>query len=230
MASSIDQVFTDQTYNAKAAAVSGNASMDKDAFLKLMIAQLKNQDPLNPMDGTEYASQLAQFSSLEQLTNLNDSVKQNMDANYYLTQSINNTLIANLVGNEVKVSASSINYSGQDNMELSYTLPNYASKASINIYDANGTLVKSIDDISMAKGENKLSWDFTDNNGAKVPAGTYTAKVEAYDVATGDKMDVGLYKYGTIDGVRFGEMGTILIVDSMEYNLSDIAEILKGKN
>lgn len=228
--SNINSIFSNQTYNTKAAAVSGSGSMDKDAFLKLMIAQLKNQDPLNPMDGTEYASQLAQFSSLEQLTNLNDSVSQSMEANYYLTQSVNNTLIATLIGNDVKVSADSINYTGQENIELSYNLPNYAGKAQVKIFDSNGKLVKTISDVPMSKGENKLSWDFTDNDGNKIPAGEYSAQIEAYDIATEAQMNVSLFKYGTIEGVRFNEQGTVLVVDSVEYQLSDIIEIIRGNN
>ncbi len=228
MTNSIDSLFSNSTYNTQASTVSGNSTMDKDAFLKLMIAQLKNQDPLNPMDGTEYAAQLAQFSSLEQLTNLNDSVSQSMESNYYLTQSINNTLIATLVGNDVKVSASSIKYSGQEQIDLSYNLPSYASDCKINIYDSKGTLVRTIDNAELAEGENKLSWDFTDNNGAKLPAGSYTAKIEAHSASTNEEMSVALFKYGTIEGVRFGENGTLLVVDGGEYSLSDIVEIVKG--
>lgn len=228
MTTGIDTIFSDSTYGTKPAAVSGNATMDKDAFLKLMIAQLKNQDPLNPMDGTEYAAQLAQFSSLEQLTNLNDAVTQSLESNYYLTQSINNTLIATLVGNNVKVSANSISYAGQDQVELSYNLPAYASEVKVNIYDSSGVLVKTIDNAELAQGEHKLLWDFTDNNGAKVPVGTYSAEIVAKDAATNNEMNVMLFKYGIIQGVRFGENGTVLVIDGAEYSLSDIVEIVKG--
>ena len=229
--SNIGALFANQTYGTNSAGTkTTSTTLDKDSFLKLMIAQLKNQDPLNPMDGTEYASQLAEFSSLEQLTNLNDSVTESMEANYYLTQSVNNTLIATLIGNDVKVSGNSINYSGQDSIELSYNLPNYAGKAQVSIYDSNGKLVRTLDNIPMKQGENKLSWDFTDNNGAKVQAGKYTAKIEAYDISTEAQMSVSLFKYGTIEGVRFGEQGTVLVVDSGEYQLSDIIEIIRGNN
>ena len=95
-----------------------NSVLGKDDFLQLLITQLKNQDPLNPTDGTEFASQLAQFSSLEQLTNLNDAIQQNMNNSYYLTQSINNSLASNLVGKNVTVLSDSITNSGQGETEL----------------------------------------------------------------------------------------------------------------
>ena len=72
--------------------------LDKQAFLNLLVTQLKYQDPLNPMENTEFVAQLAQFSSLEQLVNVND----NLQADAVLSQSVNNSLIASLIGNEVK--------------------------------------------------------------------------------------------------------------------------------
>ena len=75
-----------------------NADISKSEFLQLMITQLQYQDPLNPTDSVDYSAQLAQFSSLEQLTNLNDKLSQLVETNYYLTQSVYNTMTTNLIG------------------------------------------------------------------------------------------------------------------------------------
>jgi len=207
----------------------GKSSLGKDDFMKLMISQLQNQDPLNPMDGTAFSAQLAQFSSLEQLTNLNTYMKQSIDANATLTQSINNTLITGLIGKGVKLSGGDIKVNGQDSITLGYNLPTEAKTAQINIYNESGALVKTLDGISTTAGDNKLSWDLTDNNGNKLPKGNYKFEVDAVNLS-GDNMTLDIYKVGTIDGVRFTDQGTVLLVGGAEYSLADIAEVLNNTN
>jgi flagellar basal-body rod modification protein FlgD len=218
------------TSSTTTTSTSSNTTLGQEDFLELLTTQLKYQDPLDPMDSSEYASQLAEFSQLEQLTNLNDYMSESIDANYLLTQSINNTLVATLVGNDVKVSAETINYTTQDSVDFSYTLPSSASDVTIKIYNSSGTLVKTITPDSLTKGESKLSWDFTDNNGGELPEGTYTTTIEATDAVTGNDLEVSLYRIGTIDAVKFTDDGTVLTVDGMEYSLSDVLEILGVNN
>ena len=215
----------DSQYKTFTPAAQGGQSMNKDSFLELMIAQLKNQDPLDPMKGTEYASQLAQFTSLEQLTNLNDSMDKSIEANYFLSQSINNTLTATLIGNDVKLASPTLHNIGQDNVEFGYNLPVDASNVTVKIYNEHGALIKTINNENTPSGDHKLSWDFFDDNGNKVPEGAYSFKIEATD-GKGKDMNVSSYGVGTIDGVKFGENGTTLIVDGIEYSLADIIEIL----
>ncbi len=207
----------------------GKSSLGKDDFMKLMISQLQNQDPLNPMDGTAFSAQLAQFSSLEQLTNLNTYMKQSIDANATLTQSINNTLITGLIGKGVKLSGGDLKVNGQDSITLGYNLPTEAKTAQINIYNESGALVKTLDGISTTAGDNKLSWDLTDNNGNKLPKGNYKFEVDAVNLS-GDNMTLDIYKVGTIDGVRFTDQGTVLLVGGAEYSLADVAEVLNNTN
>ncbi len=218
-----------QGYGNTNATAQGSTVLGKDDFMKLLIAQLKNQDPLNPMDGTEFASQLAQFSSLEQLSNLNQNVMDSIQANYYLTQSINNTLTATLIGKGVKISGNTIKNSGQDNVDFGYNLPSNAVTGTVKIYNEAGEVVKTLENVPLSAGDHKLSWDFTDDDGNTVPEGDYTFKVEAQD-SEGNDIDAQTFMYGTIDGVKFTENGTMLLVNGTDYNLSDILEILDDPN
>jgi flagellar basal-body rod modification protein FlgD len=205
----------------------GKSALGKDDFLKLMITQLKYQDPLSPMEGTEFATQLAQFSSLEQLTNLNDSVNSSIESNFYLTQSINNTMVAALIGKNVKVAGNSIKNSGQENIQLGYNIPSNAHSASIKIYNEAGVLVNTIENIPASSGEHKLNWDFTDNEGNRLPEGKYRFEVEALN-NDGESIQADTFTFGTIDGIRYTDDGTMLIVNDTEYFLSDILEIINS--
>ncbi len=207
---------------------SSSTTMNKNDFMNLLIAQMKNQDPMSPMDGTQFAAQLAQFSSLEQLQNLNDSMTTSINANYALTQSINNTLSATLIGKDVKVSGGDLQNNGQSSVELGYNLPGTASSVTINVTDSNGNVVKTFSNLPTTSGDNKLSWNFTDNNGNKLPNGNYTFSVTAKGT-DGSDMTADLFKVGTVDGVKFSSTGgTTLTVDGADYQLSDISEILNA--
>jgi flagellar basal-body rod modification protein FlgD len=201
-----------------------NSVMGKDDFLQLMLTQLKNQDPLNPMEGTEFAAQLAQFTSLEQLMNLNDSMETSINANYYLTQSINNTLSSTLIGKSVKLSGNGFKFSGQDDVTMGYNLSGPASSVNVKVYNSAGQIVKTIENAPGSSGDNKLVWDFTDNDGNSVPEGDYTFEVEATD-GNGDAIAADQYVVGLIEGVKFTDYGTALVVNGTDYMLSDILEI-----
>lgn len=210
-------------------ALTGGTVMGKEDFLKMLLAQLQNQDPLSPMDGTQFASQLTQYSSLEQLINLNSSMDTSINANYYLSQSINNTLAATLIGKEVKLNGSSFQNDGQANTTLGYNLSTAASSVTIKIYNESGALVKTIENAPKNSGDNKLIWDFTDNDGNSIPQGKYSFQVEPKD-ADSNLLSYSAYVLGKIDGVKFTENGTMLVVNGGQYNLSDIMEIYNSND
>ncbi len=206
-----------------------NSVMGKDDFLKLLIAQMQNQDPMNPMDGTQYAAQLAQFSSLEQLQNLNDNIQNSISANLTLTQSINNTMSAGMIGKQAKIDSPDITVNGQSAINLGIDLSANSSSVIFKILDPDGNLVKTIEKDGLKKGENKLSWDLTDNNGYKVANGAYTFSVTATST-TGDTMSDKGYQYGLISGVKYTESGAKFLVNGTEFDLSSILEILNATN
>ena len=213
-----------------AAASSSSASkntMGKDDFFKLLIAQLKNQDPSNPSDSSQFAAQLAQYSSLEQMQNINTNLTNSLNANYSLTQSINNTMAATLIGKEVKLSGGDISYSGQTNVKLGYTINSIAKDVTIKIYDASGGLVQTITDSNVDSGSHSVSWDFKNSAGSSLPNGQYKFVVEATSMS-GETLKPDIYKLGSISGVKFTENGTKLLIGGSEYLLSDILEILEA--
>ena len=206
-----------------------NSDLDKDAFLKLMLAQLQNQDPLEPLDGTDYSAQLAQFSSLEQMQNINDTLNMSLDANYLLTQSINNTMTAGMIGQEVKIAGDTIKNEGQDEAVIGYDLLADAQEIKINIYDSNNVLVKTYEDLDTDAGQYKLSWDFTDDNGNDVSVGDYRVEIEAKTLGL-KEMEVPQYLVGKIGAVRFSADNTTIVVNDIEYDISEVFEVIGSGN
>ncbi len=210
--------------NINTSTASGKSELGKDDFLKLMIAQLRYQDPLNPMENTEYTAQLAQFTSLEQLTNMSKSLDNSVNANFQLVASINNTMTAAFIGKDVKLDGNSFTYKAQDEIQLGYNLGGNAHKVKVTVYNEAGVAVKVFDNMPGEGGDHKFSWDFTDSGGRSLAPGNYSFSVEA-TASNGEPISASYYKTGTINALRFTEAGTMLIVDGVEYPLGDIQEI-----
>jgi flagellar basal-body rod modification protein FlgD len=201
--------------------------MGKDDFLKLLVMQLQNQDPLNPMEGTEFAAQLAQFSSVEQLSNINSSLTDSINADALLAQSINNALSSTFIGKEVKATSSSFNYTGASDLKLGYTLPSAANTVTVKIYDSSGNLVRTMKSTSLNKGDSTVTWDGKNDRGASVESGKYSFKVEALDEA-GTTLATSNFIYGKVSSVRFTSDGTVFVIDGAEIPISDVLEIMEG--
>jgi flagellar basal-body rod modification protein FlgD len=202
------------------------STLGKQDFLNLLVMQMRNQDPLDPMKGTEFAAQLAQFSSLEQLTNLNSSMTASLDANAILAQSINNGLSATFIGKNVRAAVDTFRYTGSGEVKMGYTLPKDAETVKIKIYDSNGNLVKTING-DTDKGESTIRWDGTTVKEEYVAEGEYRFEVEAKD-DKGNIITANSYIFGEIAGVRFKAEGTVFVIDGMEIALGNILEIMGG--
>jgi flagellar basal-body rod modification protein FlgD len=225
MPTSVQSILNGSTSQAQSTAQT--SILGKDDFLKLLTMQLRYQDPMDPMKGTEFAAQLAQFSSVEQLSNINSTLTQSIDANYVMTQSINNALSATFVGKDVRASGSSFHYDPTNPAKLGYSLPAAASTVSVKIYDENGTLVKTLSGTGSAAGDNSFTWDGSTDTGGEAAAGKYKFEVVAKD-SSGATMSASTFIRGTVSGVRFKSDGTVFVVDGMEVKLSDIIEIMEG--
>ena len=129
--------------------------MGKNEFLKLLTHQLQNQDPMKPMEQGKITAELAQFSQLEQLSNLNSKFDK-MGENRKLEEKF---YAASFVGKEVLTSGSSVSYKGKGQAEVLFNLPKSASKAIVRIVDQKGQLVSELPQESLGAGQHRLLWD-----------------------------------------------------------------------
>lgn len=204
-----------------------NNILGKEDFLKMLIAQMSNQDPLNPTEGTEFSAQLAQFSSLEQMQNMNETLKQSLDANYLLTTSINNTMSSAVIGKNVKAFGDQVNLVAGQGAEVHFNLSANAQAVKVEILDNDGKVIRTIPQENQAAGDKMVSWDGKDDNGEVMPDGSYQFRVSATD-NDGDSVSAQTYTTGTIDGVRFSQNGAVLMIGNIEVQMSDVYEILNS--
>ncbi|HTF99177.1 MAG TPA: flagellar hook assembly protein FlgD [Nitrospirota bacterium] len=212
---------TTQTTNSTSSTPASKTLGESD-FLKLLTTQLQAQNPLNPMDSTNFTAQLAQFSSLEQLTNINSEMSSLLASQ----QSLQNTMVTSLIGKTVRISGNTVTLNGQAAMQ--YSLGSDASKVTISVYDTNGALVKSTVLGAQGAGKNTFTWDGRDSNGNVKPSGQYTFSVSAVDAAGAAVTATPVYN-GVVTGVAFENSTTYLTIDnSKQVKLGDILEISGG--
>jgi len=199
-------------------------SEEKEDFLNLLVAQLKYQDPLNPLEGTEFASQLAQFSSLEELKNLGSKLDNGLQADILLAQSINNTMASTLLGKEVRAIQDQLSFEGEGEEEIGFDLTGSASKVTVKIFDSNGNVIRTIEDENLTAGEHSIIWDGRDGRGNMTPAGDYSIQIKA--VMSGAEVTVQPLISGRIEAVKFVDGNPVLVVNGREVSFGNVLEII----
>lgn len=206
---------------SKKVRTTGNDKLDKDAFFKLMLAQLKQQDPSNPLKSHEMAAQLAQFSGLEQMTNMNQTLTEMKNA----TKPAENFQSLNLIGKAVAGDSSRVSRSQFDKEhEFRFNLMSDAAEATIQVKDAEGTTLRTYNLKNLKAGAAKMSWNGENENGQKMQPGDYRFVVEAKDM-NGRKVQAQTEFGGTITGVSFTPQGPVLQVGKQSIRLQDVSQI-----
>lgn len=163
--------------NGKSTKTSGSASSVnevQDRFMTLLVTQMRNQDPLNPMDNAQVTSQMAQLSTVTGIDKLNSTV-ETMIASLQGGQSYQ---AANMIGHNVLFSGNVVNHNGAGGV-FGVELPNGADRAEVNIKDGAGTTIKTINLGANQPGTAAISWDGSNNSGAMAPNGNYNFDVKA---------------------------------------------------
>jgi len=154
--------------------------MGKDDFLKLLVAQLQNQDPLKPQDNSAFVAELAQFSNLEQTVGINDR----LDALSLQNQGLQNSNIVDMVGATATVRGSTVTATGTGSpVPVSFSLDGAANSVRVTIKDLNGKEIRNIDVGKREAGNVAIQWDGRNDQGIVQAGGAYSVTVAAKNAA-----------------------------------------------
>jgi flagellar basal-body rod modification protein FlgD len=209
---------TSGTGTGQAAADKRKLDADLNRFLTLLISQLQNQDPLEPLDANQFTSQLVQFASVEQQIYQNANLEKLLAAQQ--TTELASTV--GYLGKQVEASGNTLPL--QDGKAFAfYTLPQTASEATITIKDATGKTVAALP-ANAAAGRHEVHWDGRATNGRKLPDGTYSFQLEATD-RSGNAIPATQTYSGRVTGIMADETGTRLSLGDKLLSMQDVLSV-----
>jgi len=197
--------------------------MGQDQFLQLLVAQMQNQDPINPMDGKEFASQLAQFNSVEQLVGVNQGLSSLQNSQEMMRVEMTNSMAASLTGKKVRALSNQVNLEAGGNADINYELSNSADEVEIIIKDSSGSEVRRETLKSGAKGANSWTWDGKSNDGQSVAEGQYSVEINAS--SGDDSIKSRMFTEGIANRVRFTGNGVLIGIDGIEVPIGNIETV-----
>ena len=221
----ISPTYTGEVYGSTTSTTSKatgvQSGMGQEAFLKMFMAQMTNQNPLDPMDNTEFTAQLAQFSSLEQLTAMNEK----LDGISSLQKSFQEVQVANYLGKEILASGNQMPVTAG---QAGSTYFNLASDANVRIIVTNedGQSVQDVDLGRLAAGEQEWTWNGQTSYGQTAPDGIYTINIIATDT-NGDTVKLNSQNVsGIVTGFQWDADGNLQLLGSgSAISLSDIIAV-----
>ena len=192
-------------------------TLGQEQFLTLLVAQLQNQDPLNPADATEFTAQLAQYSQLEQLFNLNDAMDN------LATAQTNSQKVAtlSLMGKEVVVEDSEFSFDGSAT-QIGYVVDGPASEITLQIKNSSGVVVDTIKASETGQGQHFLTWDGTDNSGNALAPGEYNIVINAKSASADATVEVSPLVRTKVTGVDLSGSDPMIITKTGEFTIASI--------
>lgn len=210
---------TAQRATSSSAADAESKKLGRDDFLTMFLAQLKNQDPLNPMEGTEFSSQLAQFSSLEQLFNVNDNLQSMITSQ----EDSSRLQAVEFIGKEITAAGDTLSLeegkavTGQFDLEA-------AADCTVRILNEEGLTVKTIPMGYLGAGSQTFQWDGRDGAGNAMGSGVYTFQVAAMN-SKGTAVNSETRLSGTVTGVNLESNPVNLYVGDIPVAIGSIKDI-----
>jgi flagellar basal-body rod modification protein FlgD len=195
--------------------------MGKEEFLKMLVAQLKNQDPMSPMKGDEMAAQLAQFSSLEQLTNISKAMEDQAASQQGLIATINDTTALSFLGKTVLAVGGGVEVGADGSGEVRFDVGGQGGLATLKILDDNGRVIGSRALGFVAAGPRM---EEVGAAASGLAAGSYRYAIEVVDSA-GKRVPTETYVSARIDGVSYGMNGPVLTSGTMAIPFGKVLRI-----
>lgn len=211
------QGITDGTGTVVGAASRDYSEVGKLDFMTLLVAQIQNQDPMSPMNNSEFTSQITQFTMLEEMEKTNAKLEESI----MVGQSINNTAMLSLVGKDVTVEGDGATVSGGQVSE-SVIAAEGAGQAVIKIRDSAGNVVATYER-DVTQGLNDVTWDGLDGDGNTAPDGDYTLEVT---VTSGETpVEFTTLMTGAVQSLRYENNVAVVTVGGSEYYVSEIYKV-----
>lgn len=215
---------TQQTLPDKPAPANPKGDMgSQDTFMKLLVAELKYQDPMDPMQNRDMVAQLATLSSVQKLTTIDEKLG-GMQQNGLQDSSLQS---ANLIGKTVTAKTNRLTLNSIGDAAGGFRLANDANAVKVSVLDAQGTPVKSIDLGQLKQGQQTFTWDGKSVAGQRVAAGSYTFKVEAADAA-GAPIVSSTELSGIVSEVAYTNGNPQVVIGDAQVSLSDVTSVAQA--
>lgn len=207
--SDVSQALLDSVNGKKTATDTTKEAQDR--FMTLLVTQMKNQDPLNPMDNAQVTSQMAQLSTVSGINKLNTTVESLMSS-LAAGQSYQ---ASNMIGHNVLVEGKTVATAGSGGY-FGVDLPVGADKVSVNIKDSSGNVIRTLDFGAQSAGSVPFNWDGMTKDGAVASNGNYQFEVAA--TVAGNKVEATPLSYTSVQSVSNSTSGITL-------NLSNLTSV-----
>ncbi len=199
------------------------ATLSRDDFMKLFVTQLQYQDPSNPMESAEMASQMAQFNMVDLMQKNNEAMEKLVehDASRLRLDSVS------FIGRQVEYKGSNVKITEEDGARpFKVKLESDAASMSITIKDSSNNIVRTLEPGATVSGYNRIDWDGKDDMGNTLPAGKYSIFAAAKD-ASGEDVETSIWTIGSVSGVDLQETDEIKLVldDGTEVAFTEINAI-----
>jgi flagellar basal-body rod modification protein FlgD len=194
-------------------------TLDRDDFLKLFITQLSYQDPMNPMESAEMASQVAQFNMVDLMYKNNEAIESLVASE----ESATRLQAVGFLGHEVRYAGNSLTVGPDGPGSFDLELERAAASCVAVITNENNQVVRTLDLGALGQGKHALAWDGADAQGEMVPEGTYNVMVAAVN-ETGNEVQVATWTAGTVTQVVYPETGlpTLTVQDGTEIAMDEL--------